>query len=64
MGKGYGIEEKILYLCNGEKESCNKRNCYKNGGPCMHTSEIESAINFKKDKYNEEVYYTEKVGGR
>ena len=40
---------KILYLCDGELEKCRmKSGCYKNGGDCMHTSNIEHAKNFKK----------------
>jgi hypothetical protein len=36
----------ILYRCNGEKEDCAKKNCYKNGGYCSHTENIEYAENF------------------
>ena len=32
--------EKIFYLCDGERENCKKRNCYKNGGDCRHTTDI------------------------
>ncbi len=37
---------KIFYLCDGEREDCKKRRCYKNGGDCMHTTDIRHAINF------------------
>ena len=38
---------KIYYLCNGQKEDCQKRNCYINGGNCKHTSDINRALNFE-----------------
>lgn len=40
--------EKIFYLCDGERENCKKRNCYKNGGDCRHTTDISHAMNFKR----------------
>ena len=31
----------LLYVCNGEVESCKKSNCMFNGnGECMHTTDI------------------------
>lgn len=33
------------YLCDGNVEDCNKDECYKFGGECMHTQNIENAIN-------------------
>lgn len=41
-------KEKILYLCDGELERCNKRNCYKNNGCCNYTSDVRHAKNFHK----------------
>lgn len=40
--------EKIFYLCDGERENCKKRNCYKNGGDCRHTTDISHAMNFER----------------
>lgn len=42
------MEKKIFYLCDGKVEKCSKRTCYKNGGDCKHTSDIEHAKNFQK----------------
>ena len=43
---------RILYLCDGEKEDCRKRSCYKtigdNENPCRHTADITHAKNFKQ----------------
>ena len=39
---------KIFYLCDGEAEKCSKSRCYKKGGDCMHTSDIEHTKNFQK----------------
>lgn len=39
--------EKIFYLCDGERENCKKRNCYKNGGDCRHTTDISHGIPFR-----------------
>lgn len=39
-------EQRVVYLCDGEKESCSKRNCYRNGGDCKHTPDIKNAKNF------------------
>lgn len=45
---------KIFYICDGEKPGCRKERCYKNGKTkeetCMHTSDINHALNFKKMK--------------
>lgn len=40
------MERKIFYLCNGEKEDCKKRNCYKKGGICKHVKDVKYAKNF------------------
>lgn len=43
---------KVFYLCNGQKDDCEKRTCYKNGGNCRHTSDINHALNFEtKGRY-------------
>lgn len=43
-------EKTIWYLCDGEKEECKKRHCYKKTkeNPCRHTKDINHAVNFKK----------------
>lgn len=38
---------KVFYLCNGQKDDCQKGNCYRNGGNCRHTSDINHALNFE-----------------
>lgn len=56
------MKEKIIwYLCDGEKEDCKKRRCYKNTkeNPCRHTKDINHAVNFKKKKYMAHVKFTE-----
>lgn len=52
---------KMLYLCNGEKTNCTKSNCYKNTDiePCRYTSDIDYALNFKKEGYGEQACYIE-----
>jgi len=43
--------EKIYYLCDGEREDCSKKHCYKtigNVGSCTHTTNINHAKNFRK----------------
>ena len=46
------MEARILYLCDGEKEDCRKRSCYKTIGDkenaCRHTTDIKHAKNFKQ----------------
>lgn len=44
--------QKIFYLCDGEKEDCKKRSCYKNGGECKHTTYIYNARNFQQRNPN------------
>lgn len=48
---------KIFYLCNGAMAGCPKTNCYKNGGWCDHTSDINAAVNFEKGR---RLFYEEK----
>lgn len=42
-------ERTILFECDGKKECSNKKRCYKNGGECHLTSDINYALNFKFD---------------
>lgn len=51
----------IAYLCDGQVEDCNKRNCYyKGAGKCKHTEDIHHAKNFTKSKHGE--YFMEGSG--
>lgn len=61
MDKKDQQKDKVLFLCNGEKEGCNKRYCYKNtsDNPCRHTSDIESALNFSVKKCGGKDVYPE-----
>lgn len=39
---------KVGFLCNGERPKCkNEAGCYKNGGDCKGTFNVEYAKNFK-----------------
>jgi hypothetical protein len=49
----------IMYLCDGEKTDCKKRTCYKNGGYCRHTKDVEHAVNFEKNTYGSHSTYIE-----
>lgn len=54
---------KIFYLCNGAMAGCPKTNCYKNGGWCDHTSDINAAVNFEKGRrlfYEKGGYFKER----
>lgn len=50
--------EKILYLCDGEKKCCESETCYKNGGECRNTRDLEHAENFRREKYIEGPFIT------
>lgn len=54
-------EKKIWYLCDGEKEDCKKKYCYKNTkeNPCRHTKDISHAVNFRKEKHGSYEIYRE-----
>lgn len=52
--------EKIFYLCDGERENCKKTSCYKSGGGCKHTSNVEHALNFKRVGKSENGSFYEK----
>ena len=39
---------KIFYLCDGKREKCKKTRCYKNGGECRHTTDINHALKFER----------------
>ena len=50
--------KEFFYLCDGEREKCKKRNCYKNGGNCRHTTDISHAMNFeRRGKYKNGSFY-------
>jgi hypothetical protein len=58
------VQEKDLsvrYKCDGKKEKCQKKICYKNGykgeNACMHTKDIRHAENFKKHSSGSKVYW-------
>lgn len=44
----------VFYLCDGDIENCNKKHCYKCGGGCKHTTDINHAINFQKSSFRSE----------
>lgn len=41
----------VLYLCDGERPDCKKTGCYKTGGECRHTFDVEHARNFSEEKF-------------
>lgn len=41
-------QEKVFFLCDGNREGCTKESCFKFGGECRHTSDIRSAITFRE----------------
>ena len=50
--------ERVFYLCDGERENCKKRKCYKNGGDCKRTTDINHAMNFeRRGKYKNGSFY-------
>lgn len=50
---------KTFYLCDGNVEDCPKTECYKKGGECRHTVNVQNAKNpigkrtFTKDAYDD-----------
>lgn len=48
------MEQRVFYLCDGEKKDCKRTNCYKNGGECKHTEDVEHAKNFHRDGIDSE----------
>ena len=36
---------RTFYLCDGNIENCSKNECYKFGGECCHTENMENAKN-------------------
>ncbi len=54
-------EEKIMYLCDGEKQDCRKTLCYKKGGECHYTSDVEHARSFKKEKNGHDYVEKEEI---
>ncbi len=51
----------VFYLCDGKDEKCKKEYCYKNGGPCYHTKDIDHATNFEKSINNAAYFETKDV---
>ena len=37
--------QEVLYLCDGNVETCSKTGCYKRGWECRHTTNVAHAIN-------------------
>ena len=59
------IEQRVFYLCDGEKEDCKRTNCYQNGGECKHTEDIEHAKNFsKKEDLEESPFWEDEKFGK
>lgn len=61
--EGWMMDNKIYFLCDGEKEDCKRTYCYKNTDdePCKRTSDINHAKNFEKMRYGG---YREKEDGK
>lgn len=57
------MDNKIYFLCDGEKEDCKRTYCYKNTNdePCKRTSDINHAKNFEKMPHEG---YREKEDGK
>ena len=49
------MSKKVLYMCDGQDEQCSKNSCFRKGGECFKTTNVEHAINFieKKDYFTE-----------
>lgn len=45
----------IFYICDQKKECKRSKGCIIHGGECQHTTDINHALFFKKDEY--ENYY-------
>ena len=41
----------ILFLCNGEKPDCKKSDCFKTGGGCKLTYDVEYARSFAREQF-------------
>lgn len=39
-------QDKCMFLCDGMKKCGQHINCYKNGGECRYTSDLNHAMNF------------------
>lgn len=50
-----------LFLCDGKVEGCLKTNCFKQGGVCYRTTDVQHAVNFQKRSNLDEVFYEEKM---
>ena len=44
------MHDMIFFACDGGKECGKHPGCYRQGGDCWHTADIEHALNFKKTK--------------
>lgn len=55
---------KIFYLCDGSAPNCPRTNCYKRGGDCYHTDNVDHAkmfyADFAVERDGEEDYYWER----
>ncbi len=49
-----------LFLCDGKAEGCAQTNCYKSGGECLYTTDINHAVNFSKEANLDDLLYVEK----
>lgn len=57
------MKQIIAYCCDGEVENCkDSKGCFKNGGQCCHTCQIDHAINFEKVDGSDEERYLEMNG--
>lgn len=70
-GQQEEVQEKDLsvrYICDGKKEKCQKKTCYKNGykgeKACMHTRDIRHAENFKKHFNESKVYWEQSADAK
>lgn len=61
--EGWMMDNKIYFLCDGEKEDCKRTYCYKNTNdePCKRTADINHAKNFEKMPHGG---YREKEDGK
>lgn len=56
------MEQKVAFYCDGKyRECCNSPGCYKNGGECNKTFNVEHAIHFQKSIETEDEEIFEEV---
>ena len=54
------MDKPILFLCDGKNPNCTPERCYRQGGECKHTLNIEHAINFiSLEDINNDGFYVE-----